>query len=397
MKTDERPEAAAIDERARIRRGVLHCLWVFLGARVGLSIVAVAALALIQPLDPPVDSGWALQPLTPGWHNWVTAWERFDALWFLRIGTEGYTVGDGSAVFFPLFPLLIRGFSPVLGGHPLAAAIVVGNLAYLGGLIATYFLTEGEWGEAAARRAVLYLAVFPAAFFLLAPYSEPVFLLLAVTSLWAARRSRWAVAGLCGALAAATRNLGLVLVLPLVFEAWHQRRERGAPVLGPLLWSAAVGLGTLAYLLFWQVKAGDPLAPVTFQTQWQRELTFPLETLRAATEQAFSWFGQFPGGYHFLDWLVVVPILGAGVWVALRARPMFSIYVWATLLVPLSYPFPPRPLLSVPRFLLPLIPLFWALAVWSGKRRGVHEAVLVVSGVLLGVMTALFVTWHHVF
>jgi hypothetical protein len=400
VRTDERPETTGAEtaaERDRIRRGIWHCVWVFVGVRVGLAILAVTALALIEPLRPTTDSGWPFQGMSPGWHNLVTAWERFDGLWFLRIATEGYAAGDGSAVFFPLYPLLIRGISPVLGGHPLAAALVVGNLAYLGGLIATYFLTAGEWGEDVARRTVLYLALFPAAFFLLAPYSEPVFLLLAVTALWAARRSRWAVAGLGGALAAGTRSLGIVLLLPLAFEAWQQHRERGAPLLAPLAWSSLAAVGLLAYLGYWQAFAGSWRAPLDLQAQWQRELMFPVATLAEGTRQAFAWIGQFPGGYHLLDWLVVVPMLGAGVWVARRARPMFSIYVWATLLVPLSYPFPPRPFLSLPRFLLPLVPLFWAFAVWAGKRRGVHEAVIAVSAVGLGVMTALFVTWHHVF
>lgn len=399
MRTEDRAptrEEALAAERARIRRGMLHCLWVFLGARIGISIIAVAALALIQPLDPPTDSGWPLDAMTPGWHNVVTAWERFDGLWFLRIATDGY-LAPNSAVFFPLYPLAIRIVSPILGGHPLAAALVVGNLAYLAGLVATYFLTAGEWGENVARSTVLYLAIFPAAFFLLAPYSEPLFLLLAVASLWAARRSRWVVAGVTGALAAATRNLGLLLILPLAVEAFHQRRERGAPLVVPLLCAAGVAVGTLAVMAYWQGAAGDALAPVHLQDRWQRELLFPLATLWESTRQAFRWIGLYPGGYHLLDWLVVMPMIVAGVWVAIRARPIFGVYVWATLLVPLSYPFPPRPLLSLPRFLLPLVPLFWAWAVWGRKRRGVHEAVVAVSAAGLAVMTTLFATWHHVF
>ena len=60
----------------------------------------------------------------------VTAWERFDALWFLRIATDGYRLHDGSAAFFPGFPLAIRFLSPVLGGHPLAAGFLISNLAF---------------------------------------------------------------------------------------------------------------------------------------------------------------------------------------------------------------------------------------------------------------------------
>ena len=80
-----------------------------------------------------------------------------------------------------------------------------------------YALTRNEFSEEIARRAVLYAAVFPTAFFFLAPYSESLFLLLVLLSFWSARRGRWAMAGATGALAALTRNLG-VLVVPLDLE-----------------------------------------------------------------------------------------------------------------------------------------------------------------------------------
>ena len=389
-------EATGQAERLRIRRGILYCLAVFVAARVGLSIVAALGVALIDPLEPTTDSGWRTAPFAPGWHSIVTAWERFDALWFLRISEVGY-VQPKSAVFFPLYPLAIRAVSPLLGGHPLAAAIVVGNAAYIGGLIATFFLTAGEWGERVARRTILYLAIFPTAFFLLAPYSEPLFLLLVTTSLWGARRGRWAIAGIAAALAAMTRNLGIVLVLPLAFEAWHQHRQQGTRLFPTVLWSLLPAAGLLAYLGYWEVAGGSWRAPFELQEQWERAIAFPPWTVIQATYQAFRWIGVYPGGYHLLDWLIVVPMLVAGVWVARRARPIFSLYTWASLLVPLSFVFAPRPFMSLPRFLLPIVPLFWAAAVVAERRPWLHEAVVVASSALLGVMTVLFVSWYYVF
>ena len=394
-------------ERERIRRGLRYCLLVFLCVRVGLSVLALVAVALLPHpsaigegagIPPPVDvPGWLAPTITPGWHNLITAWERFDALWFLRIATAGYVDGDGSAAFFPLYPMLIRVASPILGGHPLAAGILISNVAFLGALAVLYFLTSSEFDERTARRTVLYLAVFPTAYFLLAPYSESLFLLLVVTSLWSARRRKWALAGVTGALAAATRNVGVLLILPLAVEAFLQHRERGDLLVPRLLWSGAVAVGTIAYLGFWQAFGGDVLAPLHQQATWQREATFPLVTGVSGTREAFKWIGIYPGGYHLLDWLLVVPAIAAAVWVTIRSRPTFAVYTWASLLAPLSLVFAPRPFMSLPRFLLAVFPLFWATAVWAGRRAGVHEAVVAVSAAALGVMTVLFVNWYFVF
>lgn len=405
MRTEERPAATSPEEaerdaeRERIRRGLRYCLWVFLGMRVGLSLLALAGVALLPTLEPVDVPGWAAHETTQGWHNLFTAWERFDALWFLRIANTGYIDGDGSAVFYPGFPLVVRFVSTLLGGHPLAGGLVVANLATFGSLVLLYFLTASELSERIARRSVLYLAVFPSSFFLLAPYSESLFLFLVLLALWAARRGRWELAGLAGIGASATRNIGVLLVLPLLTEAIQRFRERhdGSELARGLLWSGLAAAGAIAYLVFWQQLSGDPLAPVRQQANWQREAAFPLGTVLAGTREAFRFIGVYPGGYHLLDWLIVVTALVAAGWVAVRTRPIFAVYTVASLLAPLSYAFLPRPFMSIPRFLLPLFPLLWAVAAWAERRKGVHEGFLAVSGAFLGVMLVLFVNWYYIF
>lgn len=401
MRTDETRAEPSADpraaERARILRGIHYCLLVFLGLRIGLTVVATLGTALVDGLDAVDVPGWAAHDITPGWHNVITAWERFDGLWFLRIADGGYVDGDGSAAFFPLYPLVVRAFSWIVGGHPLAAGLFVSNAAFAGALVAVYFLTEGERGEETARRTVLYTALFPTAFFFLAPYSESLFLLLAATCLWAMRRQRWVIAGVTGALAASTRSIGIVLALVLLVEAVHRWREEGRFPVAGVVAALAVPLGTIAYFAFWAALAGDFLAPIHQQASWEREAALPFWTLWAGTREAFRWIGFYPGGYHLLDWLLVVPGLVAAVWVGFRARPAFAAYAWASLLVPLAYVFPARPFMSLPRFILTIVPLFWAAAAWSLRRPGFHTAWVAISGAGLGLMTVLFVTWHYVF
>lgn len=394
-------DVGASEEISPLREAAWYCLKVFLSVRIGLALLALLSVALIEPLEATSVRGWSAPENVAGWSNLVTAWERWDALWFLSIATEGYAEGDGSAAFFPLYPLLIRGISFLLGGRPLAAALLISNVAFLGALVVVYRLTIVEFGDRSkARRTVLYLAIFPAAFFFLAPYSESLFLLLAAGSMLAARTGRWPLAGSTGALAAATRSIGIVLVVPLAIEAWLQmsgrRADRVRGLVERLWWAGFVAAGTLTYLGYWWSRSGDLFTPLRAQEGWSREFSLPWETLVDGGRVAFRFVGQYAAGFHQVEWLIVLLALTASVWVAMRARATYVAYTVLSLLMPLTLVFDGRPLMSIPRFVLPIFPLFWALAA-LGQRFRVHEPIVAVSAAGLGVLTLLFVNWYFIF
>jgi hypothetical protein len=391
--------SGAIDlERRRIADGIRYCVRVFVGVRLGLFVLGMLAIAVVPSLDPVSVPGWAAHPLPdPGWHNLFTVWERFDALWFLRIASEGYRANDGSAVFFPLFPLTVRAVSFLIGGHPLAAGFIVSNLSIQGAFIVLYFLTTSELSEHAARSTVLYVALFPTSFFFFMPYSEALFLLLAVTAFWGARRDRWLVAAVAAALAAATRSVGIVLVPALAVEALLQWRERDVRLAPRLAAAAFAGSGTLAYLAYWGARTGDWLAPIDQQANWERHASWPWATLLEGTRFAFRYLGNTNGGYWLIDWVIVVPILAVSTFALFRLRPSYSVFLWGGLLIPLSFIFRDRPLMSMPRFTLPLFPAFWGLALAAERLHVPRTAVVAVGAAGLGLLVVLSVNWYYIF
>ena len=364
-------------------RAAAYCLVVYLCVRVALFALGLLAVALLPSQVAVGVPGWPAPPQTPGWHNAITSGERADALWFLRIASSGYRLDDNSAAFFPLFPLLVRAVAWLTGGRFLLAGFVVSNLALLSGLTVLYKLTAEEFSDLLARRTVLYLCLFPTAYFLFAPFSESLFLALAVGSLYAARHHRWAAAGLLGAGAALTRSVGVLLCVVLAVEAVHQ--ARGQLVRGQLARTARAlacctlpAAGTLAYLAFWQYEGAGALTPFRAQGGWERTFSWPWNTLAHGLRSGTDGIGGYPGGYWTVDLLVVVLALALAVWVARRARPSFGAYAWLSLLFPLWLVFADRPLMSMPRFVLPVFPLFWALARFSERYRA-HDLVVGLS------------------
>ena len=153
-------------------------------------------------------------------------WYRWDAIWYMRVATDGYrTVAYANhhlnLAFFPLYPLLLHTWLAFWPFSRVAAALLLANLCHLAASYLLFLLVRLDYGPVRARRVVWLLALFPTSLFLFAGYSESLFLLCLIGCCYAARMRRWLLAALCAALAAATRPLGIILVGPLLI-GWYQ-------------------------------------------------------------------------------------------------------------------------------------------------------------------------------
>jgi hypothetical protein len=194
------------------------------------------------------------------------------------------------------------------------------------------------------------------------------------------------VGGLSGGVAAATRSVGIALLPALLLEAWPSRRRDFA--------GALVVLGPMLYGIYW-LSQGDMLRPITAQAQWARSLRLPVVTLAEGLLYAAAGIGDPKGFLWTLDFLVTLLALVVLAWGWRILRPSYLVYAGLSLLIPLTYPNPHRPLLSLPRFVIVLFPLFWIPA-----RKLTDRAMIAVVGAsLLSYipLSAGFMNWHFIF
>ena len=90
------------------------------------------------------------EPVRAGWHNAFDGTYRWDAAWFVRVASVGYDADDGSAEFYPGFPLIVRATDAILPLGPIGAGILVANLSFLGALLVLYALTVLEFDDRAS-------------------------------------------------------------------------------------------------------------------------------------------------------------------------------------------------------------------------------------------------------
>ena len=392
------------------QRDVVAPLEIFLWSRVAIWLTALLAFTLFEPNRSPLANRWDGPELHDvGWA--VDVWARWDSSWFLRIAEHGYSDPSFTPAFAPVYPWLVGGLGRMLGGHYVLAGVLVSLAACAAAFVLLYRLAEERLGEAAARRAVLYLALFPTALFLGAVYSESLYLALSVGVFLLAERGRLlGAAGLAG-LAGLTRIAGVALLPALAVFAWrspNRLRAFASLAVAPLLW--------LVYPLVLWLQIDEPLGFLDAQREgWERELS-PFGPLAGIWEGAAAgWHGALEvvgaGGSYYAGFADTTPLRAAGLdlqqlvflvlFVALavvawrRLGAAYGLYAATSLALPLASPAGDYPLLSLPRFGLAIFPLFLALAT-LGARPRVHVAIVAASAMLLGLATAQWALWQWV-
>jgi len=374
-------------------RDVALAAVVFVVARIVLSIW-VWSVRQAYPVPLPPDP--VLRPylgVAVETDPWLEAWQRWDTLHYQAIAERGYTAFDSALFVPPLYPLLMRWTGVLLGGRTLLAGILISNVACLGSLIGLYRLALHELGdEAIARRSIIYLASFPAAFFMLAAYTESLYVLAAVLALYAVGKRRWWWAGVWGSAAALTRLPGAVIMIPLAYAAWNAwRRERSwqawAAVALPL-----AGAAVLPLYAWWELHL-PPWTPLAVQsTRFGGGLAWPGANVIEAVRRILFGQAYLADGLD-LGFLLVFLVCAWPVW--RRLSRVCGIYYLTLLAMYLLRMGGIQPLLSTARYVLALFPAFIVWGEW-GQRPWVNRLILYPSWIGLLFMSGQFAVWGWV-
>ncbi|MCS6964771.1 MAG: hypothetical protein NZM16_12090 [Thermoflexus sp.] len=299
----------------------------------------------------------------------IAPWDRWDVEWYARIVTQGYQAGDGTTQFYPLYPLTAALLTR-LGLPPIVALTLVSLAAGLGAMLLFERLARRDMDLTRARQATLAFMLFPAGIALFVPYSEPLFLLGAIGSAWAARAGRWGGAGLLAAVATLTRPQGLFLLLLLFPRAWARGR-RAALTLASipsalLLWHGYrtlwieggltdIGIRSWIYTLL--------LSPHAHRVVPIQEFTWPWEAMRRALIR-FIHTPDLDLAVNLIVALLFLMLTGLA-WGRMDGGE--RLYTAAVVLSALSYHTGPvHPYMGLPRHLWVAFPVFLGL----GRRGG---------------------------
>ncbi len=351
---------------------------IFVATRVCMLVAVVASShfplshgEFYKPFPSPLK-----QPL------WDT-WDYWDTTYYADIAKYGYLAIKVHTfpAFFPLYPLAMRLIGDIIGGNYYLAGLIITNVAWFVALYQLFILVQRDFGERFAPYSVLALSLFPTAFFGFVAYPESLLLALSLSCFLAIRQGKWLTAACLGVLAVLTRQAGLLLVLPFLWEYavqhditlrdlphWQQLRGK---LTKDLAYLTIFPLGIVGFGAWLALKNGDFLAFLHAQASWHRTSKLPIFTLVDAVRgilvpAASGAFFEFRSIQEFVT-VIFVGVLCALCWRLLP--PSYALYTTVLYLLFLSQPVSGFPLLSQSRFALELFPVFIVLGIFFVRHR----------------------------
>lgn len=377
--------------------------------------LAVAALVFIYAagwlgaavLAPRGEWGEGVPPLhdiAAGDLPWLFV--RWDSGYYWDIAARGYQPNGDERAFYPLYPILIRVLSATSRIPTLESGLLVAILSFLGAGLLTYQWIRIDYGHARAIWTSVLMYVYPMAFYLVAFYAESLFLLLAILSLYLARRGWFALSGAAIALAGATRPQAFLLGIPYVLEFWQQHDFSWKQWRQFLVGGLIAPIGMLGYLFFLAKLSNtgnvfDLYTSLQYRV-WGNYSTLPWVTLGDALGAVIfganiqpDWFSR---AFTLDDLFFALLGLFLSLWAFRRMRASSAAYLLIGVIFfyskhgPYGYAFH-----SMPRHLGSLPPLYLAMALFLDQLPARLRWMIVVMHVLfLGLFAAWFASGRWV-
>src|SRR6266496_253191 len=203
---------------------------------------------------------------------------QHDSAWFTNIIDRGYqtivppidhkVMEVSNIAFFPAYPAIARLFRDALQIDTTTAMLITAQLAAWG-FWSYFFLFCQRWNVSPALQicGALLIAAHPAAFFLIAGYSESLFLMALLGFIYWSTTEGWAAkfwAGVHGIVMSATRIVGIVCAAFPIVRSVFQGGWRGLVEAPKRLreYSSAIGMtvvaacGGIAFFVYSQLRWG---------------------------------------------------------------------------------------------------------------------------------------------
>lgn len=356
-------------------------LVIFIAIKVSILIIGLAAHMLI-----PAEYTQR-QKITD--NVFLNPWAQYDGRAYLDIAKNGYSSeflnGASNYGWYPLYPLLIRSFSFI--GYDLAA-FLISNVASFFAVVFLYLLVKDEFNTTVARKTILYILLFPTAYFMTMMYTESLFLLFSVGCFYFARKEKWLAAGIFGFLASLTRMQGVILFVPMIYMYFDKMGFNIKNTDRKILCIFLIPLGLITFLAYDYAITGDPFIQFYTQAKFGRHLSMPWEGFASSFDAILTSNNGFVIFYNIYNISLAMIFLLLVIFSFKSIRKEYSIYVILSLVLPLFS----NTLQAISRFNLMLFPAFILMAKFSDNKR--YDAILKIIFVLSAILMILFTIRH---
>ncbi len=332
--------------------------------------------------------------------DYLATWQKWDATCYIRIAENGYSYTEEGKnlmlVFFPLYSFAVGILRYILIDTRLAA-LVVSTLCYSVACGYIYALVSEDYNKSIARASVVLISISPFSFFFGAMMTESIFLMTTAMTFYYIRRHKWKLVALTGTLAALSRMIGVIMILPAAvewcetykpFELIKERKwkQLGKAIVNSGLYIPVIILGTCIYLMINFCVTGNAFIFMEYQkTHWYHENCYFAETVVELFRNALSG-SKLCISIWIPSAVILAVYIGLLVYSARRHKNMYILYMTAYLVINTSVTW----LISAPRYMSAALPAFIVLAEMTERKKLVRYALYVLFAVGMFVYLTLY-------
>ncbi len=181
--------------------------------------------------------------------------------------------------FFPFYLLIVKLVS-ILIKNVNWSGVLVSNIALLISVIYFYNLIKEIYSEKTSKISLVLFLTAPTALFYIIFHTEALFFMLVVMSFYYMHKKNFLIASILGLFASATRNIGILILIPFIIEYYNYIRENNRNIeLKFFIYSALIASGLVFYMLYSYILYKDFFLFINAQKLWadHQQLAFPFK------------------------------------------------------------------------------------------------------------------------
>lgn len=248
-------------------------LSLFLIWRIGLFLVTYLGASTF----PLVENGGIGAANASQEFDFFKSWAQWDGGYYYNIAQYGFT-GDKDFAFFPLYPILIHYLAKLLIGNYLLSGLLISNLSSFLVFLLFYRLVKIQYSKKTAFYTLITLITFPTSFYLVAYYSESLFLLFLIMLFLFLKNKNYYLSSLAISLLSITRITGVFALISAIYSYLAKKDFKFQLVDRNLFFIILAPITLVIYSLFLFKNYHDPLKFLTIESLWKRSVMDPIST-----------------------------------------------------------------------------------------------------------------------
>ncbi len=363
-----------------------YILCLFITTRILLTLIGMASRILLKGLPHLQYNG------SP--HLFLSIWGVWDTKWYMDIAKNGYAIPDSipptythqeNRAFFPLYPVMMKIIGAIFGDRYYLAGLIISNISLIVASFLLYYLVRSYYGSKIGLSSVKFLYLFPTSFIFSGVFTEAIYLALTLCCFVFSQKRNYLLVGISGFFLALTRTLGVLIFIPLLYELLEAHNFKINKIKFKVLYLILIPLGLALFSIYNYHLTGDYFAFKNIQSVpgWDRSLTNPIVVLINGIQQGFI---NDLNIRKIVEGSITIISLFFLLFYCQKIRFSFFVFGLYSIIIPLS-----TSLDSMPRYILPIFPLYLILAKLS-KNKFIDQFIVISMSLIQG---ALMIFWSY--